>query len=250
MPQPLHSDTQEKAAKPPILAPPIKHVGIIMDGNGRWAKERGLPRIEGHRAGTRNIRPVVEAFARRGISHLTLFAFSTENWSRPDWEIKGLMQVLGEAIDQETEEFHRHGVRLCHLGHLDKLAPALRDKVRRALELTKNNTGLSLSIAFNYGGRTEILDAIRSVIRDHIPPEAVDEALISRYLYTNGQPDPDIIIRTGGELRLSNFLLWQSAYSEIYCTPTYWPDFNEEEIERALENYRSRERRFGGRPSE
>ena len=221
------------------------HVAIIMDGNGRWAEQRGLPRIAGHRAGTENIRQVIRCLAEHGVHYITLFAFSTENWNRPASEVKGLFRILGRAIDRETNIFHEHGVRLLLLGRMDRLSDRLQRKVKHAIELTKNNTEMTLSVAFDYGGRAEILDAVKRIIGDGIPPQEIDESLLSSYLYTAGLPDPDLIIRTGGEMRLSNFLLWQSAYSEYYATPTFWPDFGSEEIERALVAYSQRERRFG-----
>ena len=222
------------------------HVAIIMDGNGRWAEQRGLPRIAGHRAGAENTRQVIRCLAEHGVHYITLFAFSTENWNRPASEVKGLFRILGRAIDRETNIFHEHGVRLLLLGRVDRLSDRLQRKVKHAIELTKDNTEMTLSVAFDYGGRAEILDAVKRIIRDGIPPQEIDESLLSSYLYTAGLPDPDLIIRTGGEMRLSNFLLWQSAYSEYYATPTFWPDFGSEEIERALVAYSQRERRFGG----
>jgi len=227
------------------ISPLPQHVAIIMDGNGRWAQLRGLPRIEGHRAGTENIRRVVEGFAQHGIKYLTLFAFSTENWNRPQREIRGLFRLLGEVIDRETEQLHKKGVRLRHLGRLEGLSPPLQKKVKRAIELTKDNKGLTLNIAFDYGGRAEIIDAVRRLLAEGLPPEKVDEVTFNQYLYTTGLPEPDLLIRTGGELRISNFLLWQSAYSELYFTSTFWPDFDEAEIEKALLAYSHRQRRFG-----
>ena len=222
------------------------HVAIIMDGNGRWAQERGLPRLAGHRAGVDNIRRVAECFADYGVKYLTMFAFSTENWSRPRREVQGLIHILEEVIDRQTIDLHKDGARLLHLGSLDGLPESLQQKVQYAIELTKHNTRGTLCTAFNYGGRDEIVDAAKRIIRDGIPPEKIDEALLSSYLYTSGLPDPDLIIRTGGEMRISNFLLWQAAYSEYYFTPTLWPDFGREDIERALTAYSQRERRFGG----
>jgi undecaprenyl diphosphate synthase len=223
-----------------------KHVAIIMDGNGRWAKQRGLPRISGHKAGTENVRRIVEEFSHRGVRYLTLYAFSTENWSRPQTEVRGLFGILAQVIDRESAALHKRGVRLSHLGRIDGLSHELQDKVRRATEMTKGNSGLTLSIAFDYGGRAEILDAVRRIIRDGVSPEAVTESLLSKYLYTADVPEPDLIIRTAGEMRLSNFLIWQSAYSEYYSTPALWPDFDENEIDKALVAYGQRERRFGG----
>lgn len=222
-----------------------QHVAIIMDGNGRWAKERGLPRIAGHRAGTENIRRVIECLAEHGVRYITLFAFSTENWERPSGEVRGLIRILGRVIDRETKDFHQHGVRLRLLGRVDRLSPRLQRKVRDAIELTKDNERLTVSVAFDYGGRDELVEAVKRIVADGIPPEDIDESLVSGYLYTAGLPDPDLIIRTAGEMRLSNFLLWQAAYSEYYATPTYWPDFGAEDIEKALEAYSQRERRFG-----
>ncbi len=217
-----------------------------MDGNGRWAKQRGKPRLYGHRAGTNNIRRIIETFAKHRVQCLTLYAFSTENWNRPEPEVKGLFQILGQMIKRETMNLHRNGVRISHLGSLEGLSPILQRKIQEALELTKNNTGLHLCVAFNYGGRAEIINAVRQIIAQGIPAENVDEKLFSRYLYTADLPDPDLIIRTAGEMRLSNFLLWQAAYSEYYTTPILWPDFGPEEVETALAAYSLRQRRFGG----
>lgn len=232
-------------AKPRIKHIP-NHVAIIMDGNGRWAKERGLPRLAGHRAGTDNIRRAIKCLADYEVKYITLFAFSTENWSRPRREVQGLMRIMVEVIDRETANLHKDGVKILHLGHLDGLSERLQQKVQYAIELTKHNTRCTLCIAFNYGGRAEVVDAVRRILRDGITSDNIDEALISRYLYTTDLPDPDLIIRTGGEMRLSNFLIWQAAYSEYYATPILWPDFGPEEIERALIAYSERERRFGG----
>ena len=226
------------------------HVAIIMDGNGRWAKQRGIPRHMGHRAGTENIRTVVETFADYQVKYLTLYAFSTETWKRPRSEIQGLMRILSEKIDQEIDSLHKNGARLLHLGRLDRLPEKLREKIHRAIELTKNNTKITLSIAFDYGGRIEILTALQRIIEEGVSPQELNETLFGNYLYTASLPDPDLIIRTGGEIRLSNFLLWQSAYSELYFTPVLWPDFGREEIEKALLAYSVRERRFGGLPKE
>ncbi len=219
---------------------------MIMDGNGRWALARGLPRMAGHKAGTENLRRVIRAAVEFGIKYLTIYAFSTENWGRPPEEVRGLLNILEDVIDRELEELNREGVQLHHLGRLEKLAPGLQDKVRDAIELTKNNDRLILNIAWNYGGRDEIVQAIQHIIKDGVPPEQVTDELVSQYLYTAGVPDPDLIIRTSGELRVSNFLIWQAAYSEWYITPTYWPDFDKEEFRRALETYSQRDRRYGG----
>ncbi len=224
------------------------HVGIIMDGNGRWAQARGLPRLMGHRAGTENIRRVLEGCVEFGIKILTIYAFSTENWARPAEEVEGLMRLLNETIQRELDELHRNGVQLRHCGRLEGIDPELQAQVRAAIELTKHNDRIILNVAFNYGGRAEILDAIRRLMADGVRPEELTEELFSRYLYTAGLPDPDLIIRTGGEYRLSNFLIWQAAYAEYYATPTYWPDFDKEELRKALQAYARRERRFGRVP--
>lgn len=232
-----------------LKTPPEKtpqHVAIIMDGNGRWALSRGLPRLAGHRAGTENLRRIIRASVEFDVKYLTIYAFSTENWRRPPAEVKGLMHILEDVIDRELEELYDEGVKLRHLGRLEKLAPKLRKKVQRAIEMTKENTRLTLNIAFNYGGRDEIIHAIQNMIREGITADDVNIDMMSNYLFTAGIPDPDLIIRTSGELRTSNFLIWQSAYSEWYITPTFWPDFDREEYAKALETYAQRDRRFGG----
>lgn len=223
-----------------------RHVAVIMDGNGRWAQERGLSRNAGHRAGTENIRRIIQSFGEHGIEVLTLYAFSTENWSRPRREVSALMRLIPRVIKREIKELHRRGVRLVHIGSLDPLPPDVRSQVEEAMELTKDNTRMTVALAFNYGGRAEIIEAMRRIAADGVPPEEIDEELFSSYLYTASIGDPDLVIRTAGEMRLSNFLLWQSAYAEFYATTTYWPDFDEQEIERALEAYAQRQRRFGG----
>jgi undecaprenyl diphosphate synthase len=219
---------------------------MIMDGNGRWALSRGLPRMAGHKAGTENLRRVIRATVEFGIKYLTIYAFSTENWGRPPEEVRGLLNILEDVIDRELEELNQEGVQLHHLGRLEKLAPALQVKVRNAVELTRHNDRLILNIAWNYGGRDEIVQAIQRIITEGIQPDRVTDELVGQYLYTAGVPDPDLIIRTSGELRVSNFLIWQAAYSEWYVTPTYWPDFNKEEYRHALETYGQRDRRYGG----
>jgi undecaprenyl diphosphate synthase len=233
----------KKKQKPPKIIP--AHVAIILDGNGRWARARGLPRNAGHRAGVENLRPVLEACGEFGIKYLTVYAFSTENWSRPADEVQGLMNILEDVIDRELSELHENGVQLRHLGRLDRLRPALQEKVLNAIEQTKNNNRISLNIAWNYGGRSEMVRAIQKIIEDGVTPVDINEELVSEYLYTAGLPDPDLIIRTSGEQRVSNFLLWQGAYAELYVTPTYWPDFGRDELLDALQDYASRERRFG-----
>ncbi|MCL0102920.1 polyprenyl diphosphate synthase [Dehalococcoidia bacterium] len=203
--------------------PAPTHVAIIMDGNGRWAKNRGITRLQGHRAGTENIRLVIRIFADHGVKCLTLFAFSTENWGRPRKEVQGLFRILSQVIDRETGKLHHEGVKIVHLGSLDGLPESLQAKVRESVELTKDNTRMTLGLAFNYGGRADILNAVRRIVQDGIAAEDIDEAAFARYLSTAGLPDPDLIIRTAGEMRLSNFLIWQAAYSEYYSTPTLWP---------------------------
>ena len=222
------------------------HVAMIMDGNGRWALSRGLPRMAGHKAGTENLRRVITASVEFGIKVLTIYAFSTENWGRPPEEVRGLLTILEDVIDRELNELHKEGVQLRHLGRLEQLSPAIQKKVLHAMELTRNNNRLILNIAWNYGGRDEIIQAIQHMMKDGVGPDKVTDELVSRYLYTAGVPDPDLIIRTSGELRISNFLIWQAAYSEWYVTPTYWPDFDKEEYYRALETYSQRDRRYGG----
>jgi len=224
---------------------PPRHVAIIMDGNGRWAKKRGLPRLVGHNAGGDNIRPVVKVFADHGVKYLTLYMFSTENWNRPRIEVAGLLSLLARKIDKETQAFHRENIRLVHLGRLDRLSQKLRDKVLGAVELTKNNTGLTLCLAFDYGGRDEIVQAARRIATAGIADDNIDESEFVRHLYNPEIPDPDLVIRTGGESRLSNFLLWEAAYSELYFTAVLWPDFRRKEIEEALSEYKRRQRRFG-----
>ena len=222
-----------------------QHVAIIMDGNGRWAKKRGLSRIEGHRAGTENIHRVAEIFAEYKIKYLTLFAFSTENWNRPSNEVKGILKILSDRLDPEIKRLHEKNIRVRHLGRLDALSPELQKKIKAAIELTSNNTGGTLTMAFDYGGRAEIVEAARRLLSDRIPAEDVTEDSFKKYLYAPDMPDPDLIIRTSGETRLSNFLLWQAAYSELYFTDVLWPDFNRAEIDKALADYKSRHRRFG-----
>ena len=223
-----------------------RHVAMIMDGNGRWAKARGLPRLAGHRAGTENLRPILEACVDFGIEILTIWAFSTENWRRPETEVRGLLRILERMIQRELQELHKQGVRLRHIGLLDRLPRRLQKQVLDAIELTKENDRIVLNVAFDYGGRAEIVQAVQRVIRDGVAADQVNEELLSQYMYTAGQPDPDLIIRTGGELRTSGFMLWQSAYAEYYVTPTFWPDFDREELYRALEAFSQRDRRFGG----
>lgn len=220
------------------------HIAIIMDGNGRWATARGLPRMEGHRAGTENLRPMIRACIEFGVKYLTLYAFSTENWGRPKEEVNGLLAIFESVIDRELNELNGEGVRIVHVGRLEAMPKKVREKVRQSMEVTKNNDRLILNIAWNYGGRDEIVYALQKIIREGIPAEEVTEDVVTQHLFTRC-PDPDLIIRTSGEIRVSNFLLWQSAYSEWYFTPTLWPDFNKEELKKAIEEYSQRKRRFG-----
>jgi undecaprenyl diphosphate synthase len=222
-----------------------QHVAMIMDGNGRWAIQRGLPRLAGHKAGTENLRRIIRSTVEFGVKYLTIYAFSTENWGRPPEEVQGLMLILQDVIDRELNELHEEGVQLRHIGRLERLAPRIQKKVLDAIELTKNNDRLVLNVAFNYGGRDEIVAAIQKMMRDGVSPEQVTDQLVNQYLFTAGVPDPDLIIRTSGELRASNFLIWQAAYSEWYMTPTFWPDFDKEEYRHALETFGQRDRRYG-----
>jgi len=227
------------------LAKIPRHVAIIMDGNGRWALQRGLPRLAGHKAGTENLRRVIRSTVEFGVKYLTIYAFSTENWGRPPEEVQGLLGILQDVIDRELNELHKEGVQLRHIGRLERLSDNLQARVLKAIDLTKNNERLILNIAWNYGGRDEIVCAIQKIIKDGIAPENVTDALVGQYMFTAGVPDPDLVIRTSGELRVSNFLIWQTAYSEWYVTPTYWPDFGHEEYRRALEAFAQRDRRYG-----
>lgn len=222
-----------------------RHVAIIMDGNGRWARQRGLPRLAGHRAGTENVRRTVRAALDFGIQVLSLYAFSTENWGRPAEEVRGLMTILEEVIGRETTALHKEGVVIRHLGRKEELSASLRQKIEQAENLTRHNTRMTLNVAFNYGGRREIIDAMRRLVAAGVDLDNLNEETFANYLYTAGQPDPDLVIRTAGEMRLSNFLIWQAAYAEYYSTPIYWPDFDREELRKALVIYAQRQRKFG-----
>lgn len=226
-----------------------RHIAIIMDGNGRWAKDRGLPRIAGHNEGINSVREVTRECGQLGIEVLTLYTFSIENWSRPKNEVSALMNLLLKTIRKEIDELHKNNVRLSMIGHTEDLPVGPRKGLMEGVKKTKNNSGLNLNLALSYGGRTEILDAIKAISRNiqsgKIGIEDIDESLVSDYLYTKGKPDPDLLIRTSGELRISNFLLWQMAYTEIYVTPIYWPEFRRKELLKAVESYQKRERRFG-----
>lgn len=226
-----------------------KHIAIIMDGNARWAKKNGLTVAQGHRAGYNNIERVARILGERGVKEVTLFAFSTENWQRPNDEVDALMELAAEAIEQGVKRFHENGVRLRHVGHGRRLPSEMLRKIADAERLTRDNQAIGLNLAFDYGGREEIVDAIRRMVRDGVSHEDVDDALFERYLFTAGIPDPDMIIRTGGEFRISNFMIWQSAYSEFFSSPALWPEFGESEIDAAIDAYSRRHRRFGQRPA-
>jgi undecaprenyl diphosphate synthase len=223
-----------------------RHVAIIMDGNGRWAEQRSLPRLEGHRAGVKNVRPIVNRLLEHGIPFLTLYAFSTENWNRPEEEVSGILAILESVISDEAREFHKKGVKILHIGRMDGVSANLKKSVQRGIGLTKNNKNITLAFAFNYGGRAEIVDAARKFMASGAPAESLDEKSFGNYLYTAGLPDADLVIRTGGEIRTSNFLIWQAAYAEYYFTPVLWPDFNAAEMDKALQAFSQRQRRFGG----
>ncbi|HEX7737564.1 MAG TPA: polyprenyl diphosphate synthase [Ktedonobacteraceae bacterium] len=240
--------TQSQTVAEPLSTreqPRIRHMAIIMDGNGRWATRRHLPRLAGHSAGVAALRRVVEAASDENIEMLSVYAFSTENWGRPKAEVEGLMRLLWETVRSDLENLHRKGVRLRHLGRLHNLAPDIQRAINDMVELTKNNTKIAVNVCFNYGGRAELVDAVRQIVADGHDPDSITEEVISSYLYTRDLPDPDIVVRTAGEMRVSNFLLWQSAYSEYYATPTLWPDFDREELLTVLESYNQRHRKFG-----
>lgn len=234
----------------PVLNPEVpRHVSIIMDGNGRWARRRRLPRIAGHRAGAQAAKEIVRAAGKLGIQVLTLFAFSTENWRRPQAEIDALMMLLEEYIRRETQELMDNNVRFQVIGRMEGLPDSVRGKLEQTIELTAGNTGMILNLALNYSGRMEIVDAARSLARlsqeGLLDPEEIDEEAFRQHLYTRDLPDPDLLIRTSGEMRISNFLLWQLAYAELYVTPVLWPDFTARDLEQAILAYQRRERRFG-----
>ena len=232
------------------LRPPPRHVAIIMDGNGRWAKARGLPRALGHKEGVEALRRAVEASRDLGVSHLSVYAFSTENWNRPQQEIDALFDLLRLFVKRDLARLHKDGVRICIVGSREGLNADILELIDEAVDLTKNNTRLNLNIAFNYGGRGEIVAAVKDIARavqeGRLKPDEIDEAMISRQLWTAESPDPDLVIRTSGELRLSNFLLWSGAYAELMFMDLWWPDFNKESLEKAIDAYRRRDRRFGG----
>ncbi len=233
-------------SSPEIRVP--HHIAIIMDGNARWAEKNGLTVAQGHRAGYENIEHVTRAMAKKGVKEATLFAFSTENWDRPATEVEAIMELATEAVRSGIDRFHSQGVKLRHVGYEQRLPAAMIAKIKEAEELTCNNDRFGLNLAFDYGGRHEIVNAIRQIVAEGVLPEKIDEELVDDYLFTSGMPDPDMIIRTGGEYRISNFMIWQSAYSEFYSSPAMWPDFGEEELDAAIRAYSHRQRRFGRRP--
>ena len=222
------------------------HVAIVPDGNGRWAEKRGWPRLEGHRAGAENMHRMVQYLNRYPINYVTLYGFSTENWNRPEPEVTGLFEILTAFIDRYLDEIHGKGIRLRHIGRLHQLPTRLQEAIVRAVAVTRDNVRMTLIVAFNYGGRPEIVDAVQRLVADSVKPEDITEEFFSRHLYTTGMPDVDLLIRTGDETRLSNFLLWQTAYSEYHFTRVLWPDFRKRDLDRALLSYSRRKRRFGG----
>ena len=228
------------------VTPLPNHVAIVPDGNGRWAQQRNLPRLEGHQAGAEKMWDMIKYLNEYPIKYVTLYGFSTENWNRSEDEVRGLFQILEEFINRNIQEIRKGGIRLRHLGRLGELPQRLQQVINRAVKLTRKNDRMTLSLAFNYGGRAEIIDAVRCLIADGIMPEKVNEKLFANYLYTVGLPEVDLVIRTANELRLSNFLIWQSAYSEYYSTDVLWPDFDKKDIDKALLAYSQRQRRFGG----
>jgi undecaprenyl diphosphate synthase len=241
----MHASTIERReATTPVRIP--SHVAFIMDGNGRWATQRGYPRLAGHRAGVENIRPILRECGQLGIEYVTMYAFSTENWSRPRAEVDGLMLLMGEFIDREGMALHEEGVQVRHLGSLEGIPFRLQRRIESLIDLTRHNTRLTAAVALNYGGRSDVVGAVRSMVVDGLPIEEINEGALASRLSTHGMPDPDLIIRTGGEWRLSNFLVWQAAYSEYWSTQVLWPDFRPECLREAIHDYSRRERRFGG----
>jgi undecaprenyl diphosphate synthase len=223
----------------------LQHVAIVMDGNGRWAKRRGLSRLAGHQAGFKRIRSVAAAIQKHDIKYLTLYSFSTENWSRPAEEVKGILKILTDNIDSEAADMHKKGIQMRHIGRMSDLSPEIQQAIQRACDLTSKNRKMVLTFAFNYGGQTEILDAVKSISALRLPPEQIDRALFEKHLYTAGLPPVDLLIRPGGELRISNFMLWEAAYAEFYFTRVLWPDFTPKQVENAIQAFTLRQRRFG-----
>ncbi len=224
----------------------IEHIAIIPDGNRRWAKQHGVPALEGHRRGAEAMHTVVEHLIDRQIKYLTVWGFSADNWKRSENEVQNIFNLLGLWVEKDTPWLNERGVKLCHIGHLHELSPELQNVIIMAEDLTKQNLGLTLNLAFNYTGRVEIVDAIHNWLADKDAAPCLDEKVFSRYLDTDGMPDVNLVIRTAGEFRLSNFMLWQTAYSEFYFTKVLWPDFDTKELEKALQVYSQRQRRFGG----
>ncbi|HIE52819.1 MAG TPA: isoprenyl transferase [Armatimonadetes bacterium] len=254
-PEPVHSSAEsaEEERKWREQIDPDRlpqHIAVIMDGNGRWAQRQGLPRLLGHRAGAEAVRRVIEGCRELKVPYLTLYTFSAENWRRPPEEVQGLMGLIEQKIREEIDELDANQVRVCLLGRMEGLPSSLQEELRRDMERTKDNTGLTLFLALNYGGRLEIVDAARRVAQEvragHLAPEELDEETFAQYLYAPGVPDPELLIRTGGEMRVSNFLLWQIAYAELWVTPVLWPDFTKADLYRAVYEFQQRDRRFGG----
>jgi undecaprenyl diphosphate synthase len=223
-----------------------RHLAVIMDGNGRWAEQRGLARVEGHRAGVKNIHSLLTYLASKNIEFVTLYAFSTENWRRPEDEVAGIFHILEDIIGDESKALHKNGVRIRHIGSLKELSSTTQESILAAMKLTEKNSGMNLSVALNYGGRAEIVEAVRRITAEGIKPQDIDEKVFQQHLYTPDLPDVDLVVRTGGEMRISNLLIWQTAYSEYYFTPVLWPDFDVPELEKALHEFSRRRRRFGG----
>lgn len=221
------------------------HVAIIMDGNGRWAEKHGKPRIEGHRQGAKNLPKIVDVFHKLGVKFLTVYAFSTENWQRPQKEVDGLLELLLESVENQLTSLNKSRVRIKHLGDKKSLSPEIQTAITTCEEITDSNDGLTLNVAFNYGGRAEIVHAIKALVKDKVDESQISDMEIEKRLYTHGMPDPDLIIRTAGEKRLSNFLVWQSAYAEYYYSECFWPDFDEPQINKAIQSYQTRKRKFG-----
>ncbi|MDO8715739.1 MAG: polyprenyl diphosphate synthase [Dehalococcoidales bacterium] len=234
-----------KTAPPKKLTVLPNHLALVPDGNGRWAERNGLPRLAGHHAGIENMYRMLQYINEYPIKYLTLYGFSTENWGRPEDEVGGLFELVTEFINAHIQEIHEQNIQFHHLGRLKELPSRLQKTVNRAVQLTENNTGMVLNVAFNYGGRTEIIDAVRRLIIEKVAPQKIDEKLFESYLYTTSSPNVDMLIRTGDELRLSNFLIWQTAYSEYYFTKVLWPDFGKKDLDKALLSYSQRKRRFG-----
>lgn len=226
-----------------------RHVAVIMDGNGRWARQRSMPRVAGYRPGIQSLKRTTRHCVELGIEILTVYAFSTENWMRPREEVNFLFQLMDEVLEHELDELHQNGIQVRIIGRLDGVDPSLLAKFKRAQELTKDNRRLILNVGFNYGGRAEIVDAVKSLVdralSGQLDPKSIDEDMLSQAMYTSGQPDPDLLIRTGGDSRISNFLLWQLAYTELWITPVCWPDFSKVHLLQAILDYQQRERRFG-----